>query len=420
MNKSGTNYESYPWVSYFGPTRDSGVQRIALPWYRNGADLPNYKQIIIDGGNATTALTAQRVNVASFNQGSFIAKKGTSKVYDIENTLCGLVYPTMGNPLLTVPALLVQDAQAQARTHALRKIRDLQTPFQAGVFGGEARELLRFLRSPLSQSFKLTESFFKAAKRMPQAFKKSADRKAAIINKGEKYVNNITKDMSDLWLQYRFGILPLVQDMKSIIELLKDKVDVETHFKNRTYGSSSTATTTVNTNFGIATNMRGIRSLTIENKAECFIHFGVMWELLNRAEEFHTRVADNLDSIEEVTITAWELLPFSFLVDYFVNVGDIISSSLTPQSTVNYSSESVVRTQIQQLALSDFRNIGSGESANNGVIVKSLPHVTVKIRRVDRVGGSIGVPPMIFHLPGSNIKYMNIAALLSSLNLRRS
>jgi hypothetical protein len=39
--------------------------------------------------------------------------------------------------------------------------------------------------------------------------------------------------------------------------------------------------------------------------------------------------------------TAWELLPWSFLIDYFTNIGDILSSAVTQTAPVNFVNKTV-------------------------------------------------------------------------------
>lgn len=418
MLKTGTDYHSLDFErNVNGSTLDKGSLRLAMPWFRNGVDNPFYKQLIQDNKDATTALTAQKVSVKSFRQGYY------SGIYRFNNrpvfsSRCGFQYPDPGNPL-SIPILTVQRAQAQARSHAFDKVRKLQTPFQLGVFGGELREVIQLLRNPLAQSIQLTKDLVRAKALLRNSFPTQAAYKAAKAGKSTRYVDNIVKSMSDLWLQYRFGILPLISDINDILALAADKSEEVLRTKGRTYGASEYSTSSVTFPF-LDMGTTGTLNTNIVYKAECFIHFGLLYDRLNRHEEFSGRILDNFDSFEEVAITAWELIPFSFLVDYFVNIGDIINASVTTDCMMSYTSESTVRTIISQHSWSDIVAYPNGSNTTDKLLIKSIPHITLQNRHVTRVGGILAIPPLSFSLPGSNIRYMNIAALAASLNIRRS
>jgi cell division protein FtsL len=122
-------------------------------------------------------------------------------------------------------------------------------------------------------------------------------------------------------------------------------------------------------------------------------------------------------SLDRIVPTLWELTPYSFLADYFVNLGDILSAAV--QSTVG-----VVWTNHtdRQLTISSWRgnwrvrtNYANPRWVNLGFKqisdFRELQHRTVT-RYVDTVG-SLNSIPLVFTIPGiDSTKWINMGALL--------
>jgi hypothetical protein len=116
--------------------------------------------------------------------------------------------------------------------------------------------------------------------------------------------------------------------------------------------------------------------------------------------------------------TVWELIPYSFLVDYFANIDDIISAATLNRSTIRWLAKTEV--QILQAEFSSFNlaafpsNLGS----SSGYVI--MPgHAISKRVIVNRAAytGSL-VPTLEFTIPGFGTKWINMAALrLSHLKM---
>lgn len=50
--------------------------------------------------------------------------------------------------------------------------------------------------------------------------------------------------------------------------------------------------------------------------------------------------------------TAWELIPLSFVVDWFINIGDVLTSTLSPNLALNEGATYSVRYSIEQNVVS--------------------------------------------------------------------
>jgi hypothetical protein len=121
-------------------------------------------------------------------------------------------------------------------------------------------------------------------------------------------------------------------------------------------------------------------------------------------------------SPEQFLPTAWELLPYSFLIDYFTNIGDIIYgwSTLTADlAWCNRTSRKwFERTVICNSDLSFAKTLIPDMTVVTGTPSKSVVTKT-SVSRAEYNGTLI--PDFTFELPSfGSLRWLNIAALIAS------
>lgn len=128
------------------------------------------------------------------------------------------------------------------------------------------------------------------------------------------------KDTVNLYMEARYNLRPMYYDVLGILKALSQKklaAHRQTFRSNReiTKETSSNSTYQLFTDSGIVINhtLRWNSKLVHEARA------GVLTQL----DELTTGQIWGADRIVD---TIWELIPFSFIVDWFINVGDTISS----------------------------------------------------------------------------------------------
>lgn len=387
MSKSSTVYNSYfqhierPEASFSYDV----TSVVSCTNFLNGIQMPDYKQKIRDKISAVTDMNAQS-QTAVFTRGK------TTGIYDLKS-FGGFSDTYMGygpnKPSFdTIDPRLISSAQATARAHAASKLRSLQTPFEALSFMGEFKDTVKLLRNPLKGAVDLTHSLL--------------DKRKHKLLPG---------DIGNLWLEYRFGILPLLSDIKDILNILDNKKERFQHETFKSYGKDESASIRYVTLSSPGIVGDYIHKQVYTYRAECFIRCGYDISLLDNGLSYSSIAIDTVNDLSSIPITAWELMPFSFLVDYFVNVGDIIQSSTISRGALTYTSESTVLTSVfeDQCASFNFTSFP-------GTLTSLTPSkFTFTERKVSRVGGQLAIPPLVLSLPGSNIKLLNIAALLAQL-----
>lgn len=170
-------------------------------------------------------------------------------------------------------------------------------------------------------------------------FKDAADRWPKVIKKG-----------SDGYLQYMFGIAPIVSDLKGVYKTYNNQERILAQLKRDNNRKIRRRRELVDLSTSTTTNMPAIGSNTwpviytqcldeveISTRTRkvwfegCFQYYipdigTVEWE--RRA------IANLYGSVPTVRLL-WELTPWSFLVDYFVNVGDALGNLQDDQIAEN-------------------------------------------------------------------------------------
>jgi hypothetical protein len=113
--------------------------------------------------------------------------------------------------------------------------------------------------------------------------------------------------------------------------------------------------------------------------------------------------------------TVWELIPYSFLVDYFTNVGSVIDGISTGVVSLAWGCRSEVRESLSRISTELARvsldtNPGQGRWSGNvhgaGLIGQNR---YVNRQSVNVI--SLGIGDFQFKLPGVSTKWLNIGAL---------
>lgn len=189
---------------------------------------------------------------------------------------------------------------------------------------GEASETLALLREPLDLLVGRTRPFRDAI---------------VSFNRGKhKDPRFLIEKFSNLWLKYRYGIMPLMYDLDGWLKALSS-VDLPVRQTSR--GREVTSGTS--TSFSIAT------AGTLDN---CRLDVATQWSQEYRAGVLYETIAD-LQSrlglrLSDVPEAVWELTRFSFVADWFVNAGDFIGALTSSAKATHLAAWSTVKTTATQ------------------------------------------------------------------------
>lgn len=255
----------------------------------------------------------------------------------------------------------------------LKNIADKTAPFKGGTFLGELRETVQMLRRPASA---LRDGFSRYTR---EAIKRHEGWRRGVVTTVEA-----NRSLAGSWLEYSLGWTPLVGSFQDAYVALRK---LTTHPKYlRAYGkfedeiagstiAESVAPVNSDRFYSLGTEVQITRQKSIYKglwKVEC--------ESTPQYSDFNKTFGL---AIQEFVPTVWELIPYSFVVDYFTNVGDIVnfayalnlkwvyrSASFRQLTTIRRSQRMDVAAMLRQPGNLACWELGSKPSENDFVHFK--------------------------------------------------
>lgn len=123
--------------------------------------------------------------------------------------------------------------------------------------------------------------------------------------------------VANLWLEYRYAVRPLFGEMENIMNALRKKLDKSMRFTAR---GSHEAFVESDTDYDFVSSYYTY-SGTTNLKTQVKVRAGVMYTVNLKGSGVR-----ELWGLDQPLESLWELVPFSFMVDWFLNVGDVLSS----------------------------------------------------------------------------------------------
>jgi hypothetical protein len=279
---------------------------------QKGGALPHFRRLIATGQNATTSMTGvkydllraagvlqylQERNNPDANPANF-----PNRTYIATGDLCYFALPADAG---IEDGLTPTTASNQALTRYYANIAAVDTQFKGMVFTGELREALRLIKSP-AKSFRL-----------------GIDHYLSYLRRHGRRVDRRRRPsfVRDTWLEYSFGWKPLINDIDSGIKAFYASRLIKPIFE-MVRGS---ARQRVSSDLGLKTASNGPLNWQwrVLHDEEYYVqYYGTYHSKGNGVPDNHVYGFTPSEFIP----TLWELLPYSFLVDYFTNIGDIVSS----------------------------------------------------------------------------------------------
>lgn len=380
-------------VNQFGvESSGSFTQRFTQVGTRNTENSPLWRDRIKKGLNATGFLNGTDVVVTKTPASTirYLKVSGGSgllrQYYDGDPLALDEYYPG------AVSTPHVVSADNTALMEFVSRIRQAQTKVQALVMAGEAGKTARAIANSGKQLqdglFSLVWDSYRRLKREPPATRRK----------------NWSAIVSDLWLTYVYGVQPLISDIKGLAEA---KAQNDAAQNPRIFVQGKGKSNGFITSNQHILNLNGV-IVSADSKREVFAdcrYFGVVRATIpNTSNQMQSLAGYDWSN---VVPSIWELIPYSFVADYFSNISEILDAWSLNQATVGWVSRtSRYGGRNSILGSTDVTLNGPGDSSNYSPFT-----FTIETRTVDRRAlSSVPVPGLVFSLPGMK-PWVNMIAL---------
>jgi len=376
----------------------------------NGSKLPDWRDRVRTHSNATTALTARSQRMTSSPQ-SYHLETVSGYAGQPPTQIGG--YSNNG-PLTTVwfdfqdPPAMPQHVVNAANQGWYKKLRKAQTAISGGVVLGELRETLQMIRNPAKGIRRRLDEYLSKSKKISKVNK---TRRAAL------------GAMSDAYLQTVFGILPLANDVKDGMTYLDRKAEkILNEYEDINYSYKEQALL-----YDGVDNERPAFQPQFSGKITDQVIYD--YQVINRGQVRHMVSPSSspdwtllgLNPWQDFVPTIWELIPYSFVVDYFTNIGDVLDAYSVGTSGIAWCSTThrrkctrkvtftISHEQVRaRIGWSYLSSTSEGDGAS-----------TFEVKLVDRYpSGLIERPSLSWELPGfGSRKWINLGALATNHGL---
>jgi hypothetical protein len=393
---------------------------------QSGWSTPGWRKRIKAGLNASSPYTCDKFAVEVADPMSFVlvSKYRQSVNPDRYTPLVEYRYKgfpnSLGNFLHNAEPSPEQASQALSKF--LSNIRQTRSEMNGLTVLGELRETLHMLRHPAEALRKATERYIQAVKSKGKKVNQRTKRRRRESEEDFRVrrANALKDAVSGSWLEYKFGALPLLSDIQDIGRVAERLLDEER--RTTVKGRSKELRVKLNAN---PIHQSDVEGVVFTGSRSWSTTVSVQYQGGLRLKQSGASGISRLAELSGFTLenfvpAAWELAPWSFLADYFVNIGEVLEASSTDTSGLFWAT----RTTRQVTTCEDTMFASLGKEALPGLVgycplaVEGKCYATRRVKRVTiqrlDVLGNLGSVALSFTFPGERSgKWFNMAALLA-------
>lgn len=311
--------------------------------------------------------------------------------------------------------------EAQALSRMYDRIRSESYSANGLLFLGELRETIHLIRHPLEALETGLRKYMSALKSTRRDVSKRIHRRKSETDRFyvRRRLDAVKNAMAGEWLAFRFGALPAISDAKDLAEaslnLIYGRIDKTRLRSKSTERESAIESKSTNTPYAciqIVTNFNRKTSVSVQ-------YVCGLKRTLDAPTSGLQRIASETGfQLQNFVPTVYNLIPYSFLVDYVSNLGNVIEAACTDTSNVTFVCKTV--KQVTSL-IANATQTPYNETSYPCYRLEGSPTGTLNDSRVIQrttltrtALGSLGIPPLVLSMPGiDDTKWLNVVALLS-------
>lgn len=385
--------------------------KTVLPGTRSGTKVPQYRKIIANGGNATSYFHNDIHGFVGRNSSIVRTTWKDPSVIPHRTYVdecAGEFYHHQ--PITHLIGLTAElDASVISKLHS--KLREQRSHVNSMNAIGELRETIRMIRRPF-------ESLQKYVQKQIAIEQKTLNRIGKIRHAGAR--RRATAELvAGTNLEIAFGWRPFISDIKEhAVALAKFHLNTRRNERISAFGSDSRIS--VNVNSTPSTFPPTYVSMTNVTKFETKVD--VRYVVGLRADIVHEAAAQNsfLDrfgfTAENIVPTIYEQTPWSWAIDYFSNLGDLIEAYSTSQADVLWVSKTVrQRTTQQTVVRAAIPSIPPPYVFLNTTCIEPDQGTSFRSTVTRSPMASLPMPNLVFTHPGQSVgRLANLLSVMAS------
>jgi len=367
----------------------------------SGSDNRSWKAQIRAGVNATTNASGQKgVFNSSLGPQYYLFGYANTNPLPAFARRYSLCFVPSGMELIAPDVGLSGEANTrnQARTKFAKRVEKTLTQFSGGVFLAELREALMMIAKPGRALRSRVGSY------LNEVLRKGPKMRRQPMSKRESWI-------SDTWLEYSFGWAPLLNDLDDARTYLSRRMNVL--LQELVHVSGAAESPLILTSESLRSQTSGFAQVRcyvrVRHKFSCVLSGAVS----SRAYGPGLISASAMGlSPRSFVPTLWEVIPWSFAIDYFTNIGDVITGWSNQHAQLAWGRETLRAQRATDLTDQRAINTGLTKVENAIFIPSSIASTSTRFTRT-RIDNP-PVPGISFEIPGFGTKWVNISALIAS------
>jgi hypothetical protein len=321
---------------YFGasaPTVNTVQAWVAWTNFLNGYKLPAFRSLLRQGLSATTPAIGEKREVIGFHHGSASFHSWSpalqmSSDWSILGSATSIDGQFFTDPVSSASASVKTSAHNQAVNKLYNQLNSFASSAKTGEDWGEWHATMKTLRSPLAPLRELLISTHKKGLRA--------------LSSKSTYVKTAGA-LADTHLEFAFGVNPLVGSIAKSVVGLQNREIMGNYQPFHARGQ---------------VDFNGsVKHQDVQGDPHNYVREHMDWKTVGTYSETYQGIwgqecllpkkpiSDVLGlKPRDIIPTIWNLIPYSFLVDYFVNIGQIVSAIAVPWDGVkwcNYTTRTV-------------------------------------------------------------------------------
>lgn len=363
-----------------------------------GPNFPQWRARMRAKNSCTTSLLGLTHDMHASNDGELAVTRNavvSGKIQWVRTEMqgsFGFVNLPVADPNLQSAIASVDNAVIQ---QAIKQIIAAETTYRSGQDLGEMRETLRMIKSRSSNLYSSAWSYLDVL---------------ALRGRRLRRIGEMVAMIGNTWLEFAFGWKPLISSIYDGANALAHIITYRVPTKR--FYSEASGIVTLSTSEGT----RVFGPLQAHWKAVSKFSYGVkIYGAVKCVPPGGIGVIPTEFglALDELVPTLWELIPYSFLVDYFTNVGGIVDAWSVNKASVAWINRGEER--INELVGTPSVSIQDPPAGQFDTDVRLHAGSDYKrsFRRISRDSYDLGhlVPSLEFKHPGLSMKWLNIAAL---------